>query len=272
MHRRQQIEEFLREARRAAQLRHPGIVTVYDVGVANGQCYIVSDFLQGLTLRKWWAEHTHTWHAAARIVAEVADALAYAHAHSTIHRDIKPENIILIEDGRPVLLDFGLGISESDPLGCQRGVVAGTMPYMSPEQVRGLAHRIDGRTDIYSLGVILYELLCGRLPFRSRDSQELWRQILEDEPQPPRQLVPSLPRQLESICLKALAKEQSQRYTAAGDMAEELRLVLASAAAEASDVWHPPRRSGGRRAGGDPLRPRSCRRRNASRASRNDGR
>jgi len=236
----QQVEEFLREARRAAQLRHPGIVTVYDVGVADGQCYIVSDFLHGTTLRQWLAAHTLTWQEAARITADVADALAHAHSHSTVHRDVKPENIILIEGLRPVLVDFGLGISESDEPGAQRGTVSGTLPYMSPEQFRGLAHRIAGRTDIYSLGVILYELLCGRLPFRSRDAQELCRQVLEDDPQPPRQLVPSLPRQLESICLKALAKEHTQRYTTAADMAEELRQVLASPALEGSAAFRAP--------------------------------
>jgi serine/threonine protein kinase len=237
-----QREKFLQEARRLAQLRHPGIVTVHDVGVDAGQCYIVTDFLQGMTLHHWLDQHTPTWQEAARITIAVAEALAYAHARRTVHRDVKPGNIILIEGLIPVLVDFGLGISEADVSGAERGRVAGTVPYMSPEQVCGASHRIDGRTDVYSLGVVLYRMLCGRLPFTARDPRELLRQIVYDDPQPPRQLVPSVPRQLEAICLRALAKEQNARYTTAGDMAEDLRQLLVAAWAE--DITVPPTSSG----------------------------
>jgi serine/threonine protein kinase len=138
---------------------------------------------------------------------------------------VKPSNITLAEDMTPVLLDFGLALTE-DEVAAPDGVVAGTMAYMSPEQASGAGHRLDGRTDIFSLGVVLYEMLCGRRPSRAEDSEEILRQVREDEPQPPRQLVPAIPRELERICLKALAKRINDRYTTAGDFAEELRRVL----------------------------------------------
>lgn len=240
-----QRDEFLREARRLAALSHWGIVKVLDVGEQEGLPYIVTDFLQGVTLSQWLTEHVPTWQQAAQITATVAEALAHAHTRSTVHRDIKPQNIMLIENLQPVLVDFGLGISERDTPGAERGQVAGTFPYMSPEQVRGQAHRIDGRTDIYSLGVVLYLMLCRRLPFSAPDRDELWQQILHDDPQPPRQLVPSIPRQLEAICLKALARDKADRYGTAGDMAEELRQVLAvSVSADTTAVVVPPSGAG----------------------------
>jgi serine/threonine protein kinase/predicted ATPase len=221
-------EHFLQEARRVARLRHPGIVAVHDVGVQDGELYVVADFIEGTNLRQWLATHRPTWQDATRIVAALADALAHAHAQLTVHRDVKPTNVIMMTNGQPVLVDFGLGIGETEE-GSDRGVISGTPQYMSPEQFAGAAHRVDGRTDIYSLGVVLYELLCGRLPFRATGPAELARQVQEDEPQPPRQLVRELPRELERICLKAIAKQVHDRYTTAGDFADELRAVLAAA-------------------------------------------
>ena len=151
-------------------------MTVYDVGVDAGQCYIVADFLQGIPLHRWLEEHNPTWQEAAGITAALAETLAYAHAHRTVHRDVKPENIILLEGLVPVLVDFGLGITEADVPGAERGRVAGTLPYMSPEQVAARFIVLDGRTDIYSLGVVLYRMLRGRLPFAARDWDELKRQ------------------------------------------------------------------------------------------------
>jgi serine/threonine protein kinase/predicted ATPase len=216
-------KEFLQEARQLAQLNHPGIVTVYDIGVDTGNCFIVSEFLSGQTLSQWLAEHRPTWQEAVRISAALADALAHAHSQRTVHRDLKPGNVILRDGRHPVLVDFGLAVSDSPSPTKQRGIIAGTLTYMSPEQAMGAGHRIDGRTDIYSLGVLLYRMLTGVLPFRETNTSEILRQICEDEPQPPRQLVPGLPRELERICLKAMAKKFADRYATAADMADELR-------------------------------------------------
>ena len=205
-------------------------MTVHDVGVHEGQVYIVSDYLDGPDLGQWLKDNRPAWPEAARIAAAVADALAHAHARLIVHRDVKPANIILTADRAPVLVDFGLALDEAQAGGREKGVVSGTPAYMSPEQVAGTAHRIDGRTDIYSLGVVLYEMLSGRVPFRATNPAELLRQVRDDEPQPPRQLVRDIPPELERACLKALAKRLQDRYTTAADFAEDLRRVLQTAA------------------------------------------
>ena len=188
-----EIDQFLQEARRVARLRHPGIVAVHDVGVAHGQPYVVSEYLSGSSLSDWLKANRPSWQEAARIIAAMADALGYAHAHLTVHRDIKPANIILTPERRPVIVDFGLSLDDTRSGGAEVGKIWGTPRYMAPEQVSGVAHRIDGRTDLYSLGVVLYEMLCGHVPFRSADLKELFRQVQHDEPQPPRQLVSDIP-------------------------------------------------------------------------------
>ncbi len=227
-------ERFLNEARRLARLSHPGIVTIHDFGVHDGQVYIVSDYLQGHDLSEWLKHNSPSWHEAALIAAALADALAHAHARRTVHRDVKPANIILTSDRGPVLVDFGLGLDESAAGGRELGAVSGTPAYMAPEQVAGEAHRIDGRTDVYSLGVVLYQMLCGIVPFRASTTRELLRQVHDDEPQPPRQLVREIPPELERVCLKALAKRLSDRYTTASDFADELRRMCQAAAGPAS--------------------------------------
>jgi class 3 adenylate cyclase len=219
-------QQALQEARRLAQLHHPGIVAVHDVGVQEGQVYIVSDYLDGPDLSRWLRDYRPAWPEAARIAIAVADALAHAHARLIIHRDVKPANILLNSDLAPVLVDFGLALGETQAGGDEMGVVSGTPWYMSPEQAAGTAHRIDGRTDVYSLGVVLYEMLTGRVPFRGTNPLELLRQVRNDEPQPPRQLVGDIPSELERACLKALAKRQHDRHSTAGDFAAELRRVL----------------------------------------------
>ncbi len=234
------VERFLQEARRLARLKHPAIVTVYDVGSEGSDFYIVSDFIDGISLKDWLSTNRPTWQEAARIVAALAEALAHAHAQLTVHRDVKPANILMTRTRQPVLVDFGLGLDDAAIAGSDRGAVMGTPAYMSPEQVTGVAHRIDGRTDIYSLGIVLYELLCGRTPFRAADMSEMLRQIRDDEPQPPRQIATDLPRELERVCLKAFAKRQKDRYTTANDFAEELRRVLTAADPSPSAVVSVP--------------------------------
>jgi serine/threonine protein kinase/predicted ATPase len=226
---RAEADQFLQEARRLAQLSHPGIVAIHDVGLDWGQIYIVSEFLDGPDLRGWLENYRPTWPEAAQIAMGVADALAHAHARLIVHRDIKPANIILTQDRGPVLVDFGLGLDEARAGRRELGVVSGTPVYMAPEQVAGVAHRIDGRIDIYSLGVVLYEMLCGHAPFRTTNINELMRQVRDDEPQPPRQVNREIPPELERVCLKALAKRLHDRYTTAADFAEDLRRVSQAA-------------------------------------------
>jgi predicted ATPase/serine/threonine protein kinase len=234
-----EADRFLQEARRLARLRHPGIVAVHDVGVQEGQVYLVSDFVDGPDLGHHLREHRLDWPEAARIAAAVADALAHAHARQIVHRDVKPANILLTADREPVLVDFGLALDDVQASSEEKGLVSGTPCYMSPEQAAGSAHRVDGRTDIYSLGVVLYEMLTGRVPFRTNNTMELLQQVRNDEPQPPRQVVGDIPVELERICLKTLAKRQQDRYITAADFADDLRRLLA-AVAETSAVLRTP--------------------------------
>ena len=223
------IETFMGEARRLAQLRHSGILSVHDVGIQEGWVYIVSDYLDGPNLDTWLRSNRPSWPESVRMVAHLADALAHAHSRRTVHRDVKPANIILLGGSEPVLVDFGISLDEGKRGASELGVVCGTPAYMSPEQVAGQAHRIDGRTDIYSLGVVLYEMLSGRPPFGSPDLTELLRQVADDDPQPLRQLVPDIPPDLEKVCLRAMAKNQELRYTTAADLAKDLQGILQAA-------------------------------------------
>jgi serine/threonine protein kinase len=218
----QQAKAFLAEARKVAQLKHPGIVPVYDVGQEAGRFYIVSQFVEGGSLAEQIAKCRLKHQEAVRIVAEVADILHYAHRQGFIHRDIKPANILLDKGGGVFVTDFGIAFREGElPQGT--GGTTGTLAYMSPEQLQSGSIAVDARTDVYSLGVLLYELLTGRLPFPASSPVALRDEILSGKPKPPRAIDDTIPTQLERICLKASAKEPANRYSTAKDFAAALR-------------------------------------------------
>jgi WD40 repeat protein/tRNA A-37 threonylcarbamoyl transferase component Bud32 len=221
-----ELDRFLREARSAAQLRHPSIVSVHEVGLADGVPYLVSEFVQGMTLADLLSARHPSFREAAELVAAVAEALHYAHERGVVHRDVKPANVMIGGDGRPSVMDFGLARRDAGEITMTvEGQVLGTPAYMSPEQAAGEAHKVDGRSDVYSLGVILYQMLTGELPFRGT-KQMLLHQVLHDEPKPPRGLNDRIPRDLETVCLKAMAREKGRRYATADALADDLRRFL----------------------------------------------
>jgi serine/threonine protein kinase len=220
----QQQEAFIEEARKVAQLKHLGIVPVHDVGRDGEYCFIVSDFIDGGNLADRLAEGRVGWQESVRVIADVAEILECAHQQGFIHRDIKPANILLDEEGKPYLTDFGIAISGEER---QQGKTAtvGTLAYMSPEQVRGVVNEIDARTDIYSLGIVLYQLLSGHPPFHAQDTFEIRRAILSGEP-PLKTIGQGVPVELERICLRATAKNAANRYATARELANDLRKVV----------------------------------------------
>lgn len=213
--------QFRDEARRAASLNDKGIVPVFDIGHVGSGTFIVSELIDGPTLAERIKAGPISREESVRIIILIARSLHQAHLAGLVHRDMKPSNLLLRSNGTPAITDFGLAISESEQLVAEGGIV-GTASYMSPEQARGEGRMVDGRSDLYSLGVIFFQLLTGRLPFLFRTSDDLINQIRHREVRPLRSIDNSIPIELERICLRCLEKDIRQRYPTAKDLADDL--------------------------------------------------
>ncbi|MGH7513888.1 MAG: serine/threonine-protein kinase, partial [Gemmatimonadales bacterium] len=222
-------DRFFREIEVAAGLQHPHILPLHDSGEAAGFLYYVMPFVDGENLRGRLTRHGELpIHEAVRLLAEVADALAYAHGQGVVHRDIKPDNVLL--SGRHALVtDFGVAKAVSEATGRQQlttaGVALGTPAYMAPEQAAADPH-LDHRVDIYAVGVMAYELLAGRPPFTGRSSQEVLAAHLTQPPEPVSALRPAVPEALAAIVMKCLAKRPADRWQSAEELASQLELQL----------------------------------------------
>ncbi len=233
------LDDFQREMRRAAALRHPGIVTVYDVVTSPDAAYMVSEHVAGVDLARRLALGRPAFSEAAAWVAQAAEALHAAHEQGLIHRDIKPSNILIDETNQARITDFGLAFSvrtEGSP-----SSLAGTPQYMAPEQIDPAGGAVDRRSDIFSLGLVFYELLTGQLPYKAANWAELLATVEKRVLAPPRWVEPRVPRRLERICMKALAWDPQHRYQTAQAFADDLKAWLAWTAAQGDGpVLHEP--------------------------------
>ena len=214
-------KRFTIEARAAGGLNHPNIVTIHDIGRSGDLAYMAMEFLEGRELKDLIVSSELTVDRALDIAAHVADGLAYAHQHDVVHRDIKPANIMILGDGRVKIMDFGIARMRTADVRTQTGVVLGSPRYLSPEQVLG--KRSDGRADIFSLGVIIYEMISGQKPFNGIDVNSLMFQIVNFTPPPPSAVNTALPQMLDLIIAKALAKSVEERYASIAELAADLR-------------------------------------------------
>ena len=217
-----ELKRFLREAEAVARLHHPNIVNLYDVGEVDGKPYFTMEFIEGGSLARKLVEGPIPACEAAALVAQVTEAIETAHQNGIIHRDLKPGNVLLTADGTPKVTDFGLARLQSDAGLTLSGVPVGTPSYMAPCQARGEKSAIGPATDVYALGAILYECLTGRPPFRAETSTATLQKLLAEEPVPPAQLNPRVPRDAETICLKCLEKDPRRRYVSAAALADDL--------------------------------------------------
>ena len=217
---------FRREAQAAASLSHPGVVAVYDTGSENGTHFIVMEYVDGRTLKDVIRAEAPLYPGrAAEITADVCSALAAAHARGLVHRDVKPANIMLMPDGRVKLMDLGIARAAAGETLTQTAAMLGTAQYLSPEQAQGQA--VDFRSDLYSLGCCLYEMLTGTVPFRGATPVAIAYRHVREDPAPPRLLNPDIPPSLEAVCLKAMAKRPEDRYQTAAELRADLERARA---------------------------------------------
>lgn len=216
---------FYKEAQAAARLNHPNIVAIHQVGHSGGQPYIVMEYLRGKNLLEKMEEPLPIKEVI-RTAIQICEALDYAHSQGVIHRDVKPDNIVVMEDGRVKIADFGIARIEDADVGLTKaGVLLGSPAYCSPEQLRDFSN-VDGRADLFSLGVILYQWLTGKLPFEGNSSPEIITRILSQEPALPRSLNPEIPPSLEALIMRALAKDPSERVSSARELRAGLERIL----------------------------------------------
>ncbi len=222
------VKRFYTEAEAAANLDHPGIVPIYEVGQHEGQHYFSMGFVEGQSLSQRLAGGPLPVREAAELIRRVSAAIEYAHQHGVIHRDLKPANILLDRNGNPRVTDFGLAKKLQGDSGLTgSGQIMGTPSYMPPEQAEGRRGEVGPAADVYALGATLYALVTGRPPFQAATAMETVLQLVSDEPVRPRRLNASISRDLETICLKCLEKEPGKRYASAAALADDLRRCLA---------------------------------------------
>ncbi|MCI0464808.1 MAG: serine/threonine protein kinase, partial [Gemmataceae bacterium] len=223
-----ELSRFRREAEAVARLQHPNVVQIYEIGAHDGQPFFALEFVDGGSLDRKVNGVPQPAPQAAQLVEVLARAIEAAHQCGVIHRDLKPANVLLTADGVPKITDFGLAKRiDLDTAGTQSGAILGTPHYMAPEQAAGKTKDVGPTADVYALGAILYELLTGRPPFLGETMLDTLEQVKTAEPAPPRRLQPKVPRDLETVCLKALAKEPRRRYLTARELAEDLRRCVA---------------------------------------------
>jgi serine/threonine protein kinase/Flp pilus assembly protein TadD len=233
----QQLGRFLAEAEAVAQLQHPSIVQIYEFGHHNDLPYFSLEFVDGGSLQQKINAKPQPIREAAGMMETLALAISFAHQNGIIHRDLKPANVLLTKDGFPKITDFGLAKKlEGDSSQTKSGTLMGTPSYMAPEQARGDVKDIGPLADVYSLGVILYELITGRTPFLGASILDTLQQVRSQEPVPPSRLQPKVPRDLETICLKCLQKDSAKRYASAGDLAADLHRFLTGEPIQARPV------------------------------------
>jgi serine/threonine-protein kinase len=234
------VRRFRAEARLAARVRHPNVIAVYEVGTYGGQHFFAMELVQGRSLEARLADERPDPLASARLLAKVARAVGHLHRSGLVHRDLKPSNILLTGDDWPIVTDFGLAkLLAPDETRSATGIVAGTPSYMAPEQAAGDGRRVGAHSDIYSLGAILYEVLTGRPPFEHENPLETLLQVVAGEPPLPRRIDPAIPRALQQICLKCMAKRLEARYASAEALAADLERAARGEAIQAKppNAW-----------------------------------